>query len=101
MKKPFFLEISGIRKGVAAAAAGFLIYLLLSALKWDAVAAVFALLFGLWALFVFLSALAGRAKDPKHHSEKDISYSLLWGSGALTILLLGCGILGVKLLLGL
>ncbi len=101
MKRRFFLStVEQIRKGAAVAAGGFALYILFSALKWEWVASVSALLFGLWALYVFLSAQVGRVKDPHHHSEKDVSYSLLWGTAALMILLLGCGVLGFRMLLG-
>ena len=82
--------------GAIVSGMGFLLYLGASALGWEIAALILAILFGLAALYVFLSALMGRGRD-----RESVSYSIMWGTGALTLLLLGCAVLTIKLWLGL
>ena len=53
-------------------------------------------MFGLIAVWTFLSAAVVRRKD-----KETVSYNLLWGTGALALLLGGCAVLTVKMRLGL
>jgi len=58
----------------------------------DGIAAVF----GVIAIYVTASITAGRERD-----KEAVSYSLLWGQTALTVLLAACAVLGLKQRLGL
>ena len=62
---------------------GFAIYIALSALEWRGFALFAALAFGLEAGYAFLSALDCREKD-----KDSVSYNIVWGTGALAILML-------------
>ena len=59
------------------------IYIALSALEWRGLALFAALAFGLEAGYAFLSALDCREKD-----KDSVSYNIVWGTGALAILML-------------
>ena len=85
-----------MNRGAMIAGIGFLLYLAASALAWEAVGLVIAIVFGLIALYVFVSTLSARGKD-----RESVSYSLMWGTASLSILLLGCAVLTVKMYLGL
>ncbi|MCI9349929.1 MAG: hypothetical protein HFF83_12010 [Oscillibacter sp.] len=74
----------------------FLAYLGASAMGWLAAADGIAILGSLVSLYVLASTAAGRRRD-----QKAISYSLLWGQTALTLLLLSCAVLAVRERLGL
>lgn len=96
-KKGFLLTTrEQMNRGAVISGIGFLLYLGASALAWDAVGLVIAAVFGLIALYVFVSTLCARGKD-----RESVSYSLMWGTASLTILLLGCAVLTVKMYLGL
>lgn len=96
-KTGFLLQtVKQMNAGAVLSGTGFLLYLALSALGWETAADVTAVAFGIVAVYVFLSVAAGRSRD-----KEAVSYSLLWGTGALALLLGGCGVLTVKLWLGL
>ncbi|MDD3346858.1 hypothetical protein [Oscillibacter sp.] len=96
MKKGFWLRTMGqMRLGAVVSGVGFLLYLAASALAWDTAAGILAIAFGLLAVYVFCSMLSLSGD-----SSKPVTYSLLWGQGALTILLVACAVLTVKLWLG-
>lgn len=81
--------------GAAVSGLGLLLYLGLSALGRETAADISAVVFGIVSVYVFASVAAGRSRD-----KEAVSYSLLWGTGALALLLGGCGVLTVKLWLG-
>lgn len=85
-----------INAGAIVSGLGFLLYLALSALGAETAAGITAVAFGVVSVYVFVSAAAGRSRD-----KEAVSYSLLWGTGALALLMGGCGVLTVKLWLGL
>lgn len=85
-----------INAGAIVSGLGFLLYLALSALGAETAAGITAVAFGVVSVYVFVSAAAGRSRD-----KEAVSYSLLWGTGALALLIGGCGVLTVKLWLGL
>ena len=85
-----------INSGAIVGGIGFALYLAFSALGWDAVALIAAIGFGLESLYVFLSTLEWREKD-----KESVSYSIMWGTAALTLLMLGPAVMTVKLALGL
>lgn len=85
-----------INSGAIVGGIGFALYLAFSALGWDAAALIAAIGFGLESLYVFLSTLEWREKD-----KESVSYSIMWGTGALTLLMLGPAVMTVKLALGL
>lgn len=93
----FLLQtVEQMNAGSAVCGIGFLLYLALSALEWTTAADITTVVFGIAALYVFASAAAKWTQD-----KEAVSYSLLWGTGALTLLLGGCGALTIKLWLGL
>lgn len=96
-KKSLLLQsVKQMNIGVSVAGVGFLLYIAASALKLGVVADIISAVFGLIALYVFVSVSEGRRKD-----REAVSYSLLWGSGALAILLCGCAAVTIKLRFGL
>ena len=82
-----FYEMHGDRNfgddGAIIGGIGFAIYIALSALEWRGLALFAALAFGLEAGYAFLSALDCREKD-----KDSVSYNIVWGTGALAILML-------------
>ena len=97
MKKNIWLRPGRpINAGAIAGGVGFALYLALSALKWDTAALIVAIGFGLESLYTFFSTLEWREKD-----EASISYSIMWGTAALSLLLLGPAVLTIKMELGL
>lgn len=96
MKNGFFLKPEKLNLGYAASAAGFLLYLLVSALVGQSAAGIIAIPFALFSVYLFLSVSAARSDD-----KEKIGYNLLWGSGALALLHGACAVLSVKLWLGL
>lgn len=95
--KGFLLQtVSQMNSGAIVSGLGFLLYLALSALGRETAAGITAIAFGLAAVYVFASVAVGRSRD-----RESVSYSLLWGTGALALLLGGCGVLTVRLWLGL
>ena len=96
-KKGFLLQtVRQLNGGAILCGGGFLLYLGARALAWAAVSDALALIFFLASVYVFASALAGRRRD-----REAVSYSLLWGTAALALLLGLCAALTVKLRLGL
>ena len=96
-KKSLLLQtVKQMNIGVSVAGVGFLLYIAASALGLVWLCDIIAIVFGLTALYVFVSVYAGRKKD-----KEAVTYNLLWGSGALTILLCGCAAVTIKLWLGL
>ena len=96
-KKSLLLQtVKQMNIGVSVVGAGFLLYIAASALKLTLVGDLISILFGLGALYVVVSVYAGRQKD-----KEAVSYNLLWGSGALAILLCGCAAVTIKMRFGL
>lgn len=96
MKKAFLLQsVRQMNAGAMVSGLGFLLYLGASVLRWEVAADLIALVFSVIALYVFVSVSAGRKRD-----KEAVSYSLLWGQGALTLLLAAFAALAVKLRLG-
>ena len=95
MKKGFFLKPEKLNLGYTVSAAGFFLYLLISALAGQSAAGIVAIPFAVFAVYVFLSVSAARSDD-----KENVGYNLLWGSGALALLLSACAALSVKLWLG-
>lgn len=82
-KKGFWLKTTReMNRWVGVSGVGFLLYLGAAALEWRGVADVIAVVFGLIAARVFFSALDLRSKD-----KEAVTYNLLWGSGALMLML--------------
>lgn len=96
MKKGFFLAPERLNLGYTISALGFLLYLVVCGVVGQKAAGVVSILFGVFAVYVFLSAFAARWKD-----KEAVGYNLLWGTGALALLLGACAVLSVKLWLGL
>ena len=84
MKKDIWLKPGKeLNTGAIIGGIGFAIYIALSALEGRGLALFAALAFGLEAGYAFLSALDCREKD-----KDAVSYNILWGTGAVMILLL-------------
>lgn len=93
----FLLQTVGqMNAGAIVSGLGFLLYLALSALGLETAADIAAVALGLVSVYVFASVAAGRSRN-----KEAVSYSLLWGTGALALLMGGCAVLTVKLWLGL
>ena len=96
-KKGFLLQtVRQMNGGAALCGVGFLLYLGASALGWVTAADILTIAFGVVSLYVFISVSEGRRKD-----KEAVSYNLLWGTGALALLLCGCAVLTIRLRLGL
>lgn len=96
-KKGFLLRtVKQMNIGAVVSGLGFLEYLALSALGPETAADASAVVFALVSVYVFASVAAGRSRD-----KEAVSYSLLWGTGALALLMGGCAVLTVKMRLGL
>lgn len=98
MKKQRGLLLYTVRQmngGAIVSGLGFLLYLGARVLGWTAAADVLALAFALVSLYVLLSVAAGRRRD-----KEAVSYNLLWGQGALTLLLCLCAALTLRRLTG-
>ncbi|WP_295752594.1 hypothetical protein [uncultured Oscillibacter sp.] len=81
--------------GAMVSGAGFLLYLGAAALGWEGTAEILSLVFVAVSLYVFASVAAARRRD-----KEAVSYNLLWGQGALTLLLCMCAALTVRKWLG-
>ena len=91
-KKGLLLQTTKqINIGAGISGVGFLLYLAASALKIQLAADVISIIFAIVAVWTFLSAASGRRR-----SKEAVSYSLLRGTGALTILLVACVALTLK-----
>ena len=85
-----------MNNGAIATGAGFVLYLVLLALGLELPADLVAIAFGVVGIYTSLSVLEGRQRD-----KEDVSYNLLWGQLALTILLTACAVLAVRQRMGL
>lgn len=94
-KGGFFLQDVGqMKRWAGISGVGFVLYLAASAVVPKAAVAV-AVLFGLAAVRAFLSVLDARTKD-----KESVTYNLLWGTGALALMLVAFAALEIKMLLG-
>ena len=92
MKKSFLLQtVRQMNAGAVVSGLGFLLYLGAAALGPEGVRDGAALVFGLVSLYVFVSVAEGRRRD-----KEAVSYNLLWGQGALTLLLCMCAALALR-----
>lgn len=96
MKNGFFIPVEKLNKWYIVTAGGFVLYLAACAVVGQKIAGVVALVFALIAVRLFLSASAARSED-----KERVGYNLLWGSGAMALLLGACTVVSVKLWLGL
>lgn len=95
-KKSFFLHTTQqVNKASMAAGLGFLLYIAAMALEQPAAAGIISILFGVESIWTFFSAVDLREKD-----KEAVSYNLLWGTGALMLMLVACAVLNVKMWLG-
>lgn len=84
MKKSIWLKPGKqLNSGAIVGGIGFVLYLVLSALEWRTAALIVAIGFGIEAAYTFFSAVDCREKD-----KDSVSYNILWGTGAVMILLL-------------
>ena len=96
-KKGFLLKtVKEMNIGACVSGVGFLLYLLASAVTSALVADIVAWVFGVIALYVWFSVMAGRQED-----KEAVSYNLLWGQSAVTLMLVACAVLSLKVRLGL
>ena len=77
--------------GAGISGLGFLLYLGVSTMGQTDLADILAIAFGVLAVYVFLSASALRRED-----AEAVSYSLLWGTGALSLMMGACALLGIQ-----
>lgn len=96
-RKGFLLQdVRQINRGAIVSGVGFLLYLGAAALERRDAADMLSLVFGLVSLYVFASAAAGRRRD-----KEAVSYNLLWGTGALALLMCLCAAASLRQRLGL
>jgi len=93
MEKYLFNNRCRLRFGQTASALGFLLYLAGSALALpETVLAAGLLVFTAIAVWTMLSIVG----YPDETREKDITYSVVWGQGALTLMLAACAWLTLR-----
>lgn len=98
MKRKNSLLLQGVKqlnRGAIVSGLGFLLYLGAAALGWRDAADILSMAFALVSLYVFASAAAGRLED-----RESVSYSLLWGTGALSMLTCLCALVTLRQRLG-
>lgn len=93
---PLLQGVKQLNLGAVTSGIGFLLYLGAAALGWQDAADVLSLIFAVVSLYVFASVAAGRKRD-----REAVSYNLLWGTGALALLLCMCAVLTLRERLGL
>ena len=96
MKKGFLLPPARLNLGYVISAAGFFLYLLAAGVLGQSAAGVVAIVFGVFAVYTFLSVAMARKTE-----KERVGYHLLWGTGALALMLGAFAVLSVKLWLGL
>lgn len=97
MKRDIWLEPGKqINNGAIVGGIGFVLYMAFSALGWSGIALIVAIGFGLESLYTFLSTLEWREKD-----KESVSYSIMWGTAALALLMLVPAVMTIKQALGL
>ena len=97
MKKDIWLKPGKqIKNGAIVGGIGFVLYMAFSALGWSGIALIVAIGFGLESLYTFLSTLEWREKD-----KESVSYSIMWGTAALALLMLVPAVMTIKQALGL
>lgn len=87
--------VKKINRGAIVSGIGFVLYLALLAMGQQGIADIFNVVFAVVAVWTFLDAAELRGKD-----KEAVSYSLLWGTGALALMLGGFAVLMVKQRLG-
>ena len=92
---PLLQGVTQLNLGAVVSGLGFLLYLGAAALGWQGTADVLSLIFAVVSLYVFVSVAAGRKRD-----RETVSYNLLWGTGALSLLLCMCAVLTLRERLG-
>ena len=98
MKRKNSLLLQGVKqlnRGAIVSGLGFLLYLGAAALGRRDAAEILSVAFALVSLYVFAPAAAGRLKD-----KEAVSYSLLWGTGALAMLTCLCALAALRQRLG-
>lgn len=95
-KKQGFLlrDVRRMKQWAGISGVGFILYLVVAAVI-PAAAVVVAVIFGLAAVRTFLSVMDARQRD-----KESVSYNLLWGTGALALMLAAFAVLEIKMLLG-
>lgn len=88
--------VKQMNMGAGITAVGFALYLAASALLPTIVADIIAIVFGIVGVYIWSAIYDGRKKD-----KEAVSYSLLWGQSALTIMLVFFAIMGIRQWFGL
>lgn len=95
-KALLFHSVGKVHTGEVLSGVGFLVYLIGSGVKLpDAVLCVPLVIFSAAAVWTLVSILT----YPKERKREELSYNILWGQGAVTILLLAGTVLTIKSLL--
>jgi hypothetical protein len=96
-KKGFLLKTKKqMNLGAGVSALGFLLYLLVSALDLGILKDLVVIVFAAVSLWVFVS-IADARKDDK----ETVTYNLLWGTGALAIMMVFFAMATIRMRLGL
>lgn len=91
-----FIPQEKLNKWYSITACGFLLYLIACGVVGQKIAGVIALVFAVIAVYLFFSASAARSED-----KEKVGYNILWGSGAMALMLGAFAIASIKLWLGL
>ena len=96
-KKGFTLKTrKQLNWGAAASGLGFLLFLLVSALDLGALKDIVVVVCALISLWVFVSA-----SDVRKDDKEAVSYNLLWGTGALALMMVFFAFATLRMRLGL
>ena len=82
-----------INGGAIVSGIGFLLYLVGSALGWPVdLVDILLIAFAVVALWTFVSLMV----YPEERRKAELTYSIWWGQGALTVLLVACAVLTIR-----
>ena len=95
-KKGLLQTKEQLNRGAGMSALGFLLYLVLSALNLGIIKDLAGLLLAVLSTWVFVSVADARKKD-----KEAISYNLLWGTGALALMMVFFSMAAIRVRLGL
>lgn len=87
-----FIPQEKLNRWYAVTACGFLLYLIACGVVGQKLAGVIALIFCIIAVYLFFSVSAARSED-----KEKVGYNLLWGSGAMALMLGAVAIASIKL----
>jgi len=88
--------VKQMNMGAGISGIGFLLYLAVSAMKLGIIRDLVVIVFAMVSTWVFVSVADGRKKN-----KEAVSYNLLWGTGALAIMMVFLAFATIRMRLGL